>query len=553
VTSTLIVLVAREDLFCPVRPAGRAGASFLPVSREAHRERGATVVRRLLSLVAAAAVGVGLALLPAGAALAAPSPVSGLTAVPGETQVALSWVLPVPAPAQVLVREAVGAVPPATLGDGVPVALATTSSAVATGLAYGQQYSFSVFTSDGTNVAGPVSVTSAPQGASSLSIGVHPAVLTFGTKTEVSGRLRRGIDQVPVAGEKITLYQRRTGQATWVGWASALTAGDGTVKFPVSFGRNTEFELVHSASVFYGASTSKVAPLVVNPRLTIDVPSIAKSYDTVVVSGALSPAAKQPIYLQRWANGWKTILSGSTGNSGKYRFALHPTVKVNYQLRVWMPATATRGPLVSAKTKTTVDDRDLRQGLRGPDVLAVQQRLAVLHYDTGAVNGTFSYDTTHAVIAFEKVQGLPRDGVVTRTVLKALAKPKVPHVFFPIAGREFEVNKSRQVVLMTEGGQIKRIIDASTGFGGNYVYAHVTYQAITPEGNYRIQRKINAVRVSHLGVLYRPAYFFDGYAIHGEGLVPPYPASHGCVRITVPAMDRLYDLLVIGTPVHIYH
>jgi len=173
----------------------------------------------------------------------------------------------------------------------------------------------------------------------------------------------------------------------------------------------------------------------------------------------------------------------------------------------------------------------------------VQQRLAALHYDTGAVNGTFSYDTTHAVIAFEKVQGLTRDGVVSSAVLKALAKPVVPRAYFPIAGREFEVNKSRQVVLMVEGGQITRILDASTGFGGNYVYAGVTYQAITPEGNYTIQRKINGVRVSHLGVLYRPAYFFEGYAIHGEGLVPVYPASHGCVRITVPAMDRLYDLL----------
>ena len=267
----------------------------------------------------------------------------------------------------------------------------------------------------------------------------------------------------------------------------------------------------------------------------------------------LSPAAKTPIYLQRYANGWKTILTGSTGNSGKYAFSLHPTVKVNYQLRVWLPATTTRGPLALPRPAVTVDDRDLRQGLTGPDVLAVQQRLAALHYDTGAVNGTFSYDTTHAVVAFEKVQGLPRDGVVTSTVLKALAKPKLPHVFFPIAGREFEVNKSRQVVLMTEGGQIKRILDASTGFGGTYIYANVAYQAITPEGNFRIQRKINGIRISHLGVLYRPAYFFDGYAIHGEGLVPAYPASHGCVRITVPAMDRLYDLLVIGTPIHVYH
>ena len=510
-------------------------------------------MRRLLSLVALVSVGAGLALLPSGVAFAATSPVTALTATPGETQVSLAWVVPVPAPAQVIVREATGAVAPTTSAEGAAVPLTSASTAVATGLSYGQEYSFSVFTSDGTTIAGPVSITSAPQAASTLSIGVHAAAVTFGTKSEVSGRLRRTVDQAPIANEKVTLYQRRTGTTQWVGWASAVTAADGTVRFPVSFGRNTDFELVHAPSTFAAGVTSKLAPLVVNPLVTIAAPSIAKSYDTVVVSGALSPAAKQPIYLQRYSAGWKTIAKGSTGNSGKYVFSLRPTVKINYQLRVYLPASSTHRSLLSGKTSVTVDDRDLRQGLTGPDVLVVQQRLAALHYDTGAVNGIFSYDTTHAVVAFEKIQGLPRDGVVNSAVLKALAKPVVPRAYFPIAGREFEVNKSRQVVLLVEGGQITRILDASTGFGGSYVYANVTYQAITPEGDYTVQRKINGVRVSHLGVLYRPAYFFEGYAIHGEDLVPSYPASHGCVRITVPAMDRLYDLLAIGTPVHVYH
>ena len=41
-------------------------------------------------------------------------------------------------------------------------------------------------------------------------------------------------------------------------------------------------------------------------------------------------------------------------------------------------------------------------------------------------------------------------------------------------------------------------------------------------------------------------------AIHGEPEVPSYPASHGCVRITVPAMDRFYAKLVNGESVWIY-
>lgn len=40
--------------------------------------------------------------------------------------------------------------------------------------------------------------------------------------------------------------------------------------------------------------------------------------------------------------------------------------------------------------------------------------------------------------------------------------------------------------------------------------------------------------------------------MHGYSSVPNYPASHGCVRVTIPAMNRLWSLLRIGMPVHIY-
>jgi hypothetical protein len=515
-------------------------------------------VRRLLyrSLSCAAAVVVGgaIVVLPSAFASAATLPVAGLAAAPGEAQVSLSWTNPVPAPAHVIVREAAGTVAPATATAGTDVALTSPTTALAGGLAYGTQYSFSVFTSDGTTTSGPVSITTAPSAATTLSIGVHPTTVTYGTKAEVSGRLRRDIDLAPVAGEPVTLLQRRTGTTAWVGWASATTDAQGIVHFPVSFGRSTEFELLHTGDLFYGTATSKTAPLTVNTLVTLSAPSLAATFDAVKVTGKVSPpVAKQVVYLQRYTAGWKTVLTAKTNASGVYTFTLRPTVKVAYKLRSYVKATPGHIAVASAKTVVTVGDRNLVQGMSGRDVLALQQRLAVLHYDTGAVNGVYSYDTSHAVTAFEKIQGLPRDGIVSAAVRTALAKPKVPVMRFPDAGRSFEVDKTHQVVIMGVNGQVQRIMDSSTGFGGSYVYAGVTYQAITPEGTFHIERKINAWRTSHLGTLYRPAYFFEGYAIHGEGLVPNHPASHGCVRITVPAMDRLYDLLTVGTPVHIYH
>ncbi|MDX6206574.1 MAG: hypothetical protein QOF39_2631 [Frankiales bacterium] len=509
-------------------------------------------MRRLLSVVAATAVGGFLALAPAGSALAASS-VTGLAATPGEAQVVLTWVNPVPAPLHVVVREAAGTVAPQTVAEGADVPLASATSAVATGLAYGTQYSFSVFTSDVTTTSAPISITSAPSAATSLSIGVHAAVVTFGTKSEVSGRLRRNVDQAVVPGEQVTLFQRATGTTAWVGWAAKTTDADGIVRFTVSFGRNTEFKLVHTGVAFYGSTESKVAGLTVNPKVSVSAPALAKTFGTVTVSGKVSPAAnKQTVYLQRYTNGWKTSLVARTNAKGAYTFALHPTTKVVYKLRVYLPAGTAHVAALSPKSTVTVGNRDLVQGMSGADVLALQQRLAALHYDIGAVNGTYSYDTFHAVTAFEKEQGLTRDGIVSDKVRTALAKPKVPVLRFPVPGRSFEVDKTHQVVIMGLDGQVVRIIDSSTGFGGNYVYAGVTYQALTPEGAFTIERKIDGLRISHLGALWRPAYFFQGWAIHGNGSVPNHPASHGCVRITNSAMDRLFDLLTVGSPVHVY-
>ena len=340
------------------------------------------------------------------------------------------------------------------------------------------------------------------QAAASVSIGIRPAAVTFGAKSEVSGRLRRTADQAPLAKEKITLYQRRAGTTRWVGWASATTAADGTVRFTVSFGRNTQFRLGHAVSALYAAATSKPVDLRVDPIVSIAAPSIAKTFNAVTVTGQIAPTAgRRTVYLQRYTTSWKTVLTAKTGNSGKYTFTLNPTSTVVYKLRTYLPKASTHRAVLSAKTTVTVADRDLVQGLRGADVLLVQQRLAALHYDTGAVNGTYSFDTFHAVTAFEKVQGLPRDGVVTARVLAALAKPVLPTVRYGSPGLEIEVDKTHQVVMLVDGGTVSRILDASTGFGGSYTYAGVTYQALTPEGSFTIERKINALRTSHLGTL----------------------------------------------------
>jgi len=76
----------------------------------------------------------------------------------------------------------------------------------------------------------------------------------------------------------------------------------------------------------------------------------------------------------------------------------------------------------------------------------------------------------------------------------------------------------------------------------------------TPTGRYTVQQQVDGYDHGPLGVLYRPKYFVGGVAVHGYPSVPPYPASHGCVRVTDAAMDWLWanDSLPIGQPIWVY-
>ena len=48
------------------------------------------------------------------------------------------------------------------------------------------------------------------------------------------------------------------------------------------------------------------------------------------------------------------------------------------------------------------------------------------------------------------------------------------------------------------------------------------------------------------------SYFNQGIAFHEYPDVPPYPASHGCVRVPAPEAHGVYDFASIGTAVVVY-
>jgi len=219
-------------------------------------------------------------------------------------------------------------------------------------------------------------------------------------------------------------------------------------------------------------------------------------------------------------------------------------------------ASAGSPPAVTARTTAAAAAAQqplLRLGSRGTAVVTLQQRLAALHYfDVGTADGVFGQNTYHAVIAFQKVQGLARDGVVGPATRARLARPHVPAPRYRLAAASLEVNLARQVIYYIRNGTIQRIIDASTGSGAWYYSQGRWARAITPTGRFHIYSRYNGWQAGPLGSLYRPNYFHGGYAVHGMTSVPAYPASHGCVRMTVPTMDRMWSSLWTGMPVAIY-
>jgi len=189
----------------------------------------------------------------------------------------------------------------------------------------------------------------------------------------------------------------------------------------------------------------------------------------------------------------------------------------------------------------------------GPRVLALQERLTGLGYWLGTVDGAYGTLTRQAVMAFQKVQGLPVNGQVDGVTAAALERATRPAPR-ATSGDVVEIDKTRQVVLVVRGGQTQWVFNTSTGTEKPYTYEGQQYLADTPTGAYKVTREIDGIRESHLGRMYRPRYFNGGIAFHGSPSIPAYPASHGCIRLTNAAMDFWWSsgIAVVGSAVTVY-
>ncbi|MFE3457975.1 peptidoglycan-binding protein [Nocardiopsis aegyptia] len=197
--------------------------------------------------------------------------------------------------------------------------------------------------------------------------------------------------------------------------------------------------------------------------------------------------------------------------------------------------------IATAQPAAAVAPPELRRGSSGPAVSEVQERLAELDYWIDGVDGEFGFHTAQAVTALQKAAGIDRDGIVgpeTRAALDEGVRPSATSA----SGDALEIDLEHQLLLVVSGGEVERVLNTSTGSGRPYEGSDGSERiATTPTGTYSVFREVDAWDPGPYGALYRPKYFNGGIAVHGYPSVPPQPASHGCARVSMAAMDWLWE------------
>ena len=116
-------------------------------------------------------------------------------------------------------------------------------------------------------------------------------------------------------------------------------------------------------------------------------------------------------------------------------------------------------------------------------------------------------------------------------------------------GRWIEVNLTEQRVYAWEGSTLMNSFIVSTG----------TWQTPTVTGTYHIWNKTRIQAMSGPGY-YLPnvpwvMYFYKDYGFHGTYWHNNFgtPMSHGCVNLTIPDSEWLYNFASVGTTVRVHY
>jgi peptidoglycan hydrolase-like protein with peptidoglycan-binding domain len=235
------------------------------------------------------------------------------------------------------------------------------------------------------------------------------------------------------------------------------------------------------------------------------------------------------------------VLPSATGQAGYFLVSFRTSKPGRVTVRASHRATPELGALTAHSRTVNVVALRAGYGSRGALVRQLQRRLKAKRFVV-AVTGVYDDRTARAVMAFRKLSGLRRLPTANREVFRRLARGAGTfRVRFPSHGRHVEASLGKQVLaLIGRGGRVERIYPTSSG-------APATPTIL---GSFRVYSK--AAGTNSLG-MFMSSYFIRGYAIHGYPSVPPYPASHGCLRVPMADAVSIFNWIHYGTRVDTYY
>jgi hypothetical protein len=281
-------------------------------------------------------------------------------------------------------------------------------------------------------------------------------------------------------------------------------------------------------------------------RLALRADALALPGDRITVRGTLTPFVPgQRIVVRVYRGGRKLLARGvevrpaAGGTRGSFRVRVRSRRPGVLHVRASHRATPELGTLRARTLRVRIIRPSAGPGARGPAVRLLQRRLAGLHYAV-PTHGVYDAGTGRAVMAYRKVTGMRRTTFASEPVFRALLRGRGAfRVRHPEAGHHIEADISRQVLALIDGRRVRSIYHTSSGTGGTP----------TVLGRFRVYSKTPGVNSK--GMVHS-LYFIRGYAIHGYASVPPFPASHGCLRVPIPNARSIFDWLRHGDIVWVY-
>jgi hypothetical protein len=368
-------------------------------------------------------------------------------------------------------------------------------------------------------------------------------------------------------GAKVTLTARLTASGSALGGhevllqrgplvvSKAVTDGRGRARFVLEAAATGSYDAhfvpasPQDAAAYQG-SVSKPLEVVVRARVTLELSSPLRAGSKLVgisgerlrVSGSVAPyASRVAIRISRRGRVIKRVSRPvvKKGSSGRFGVDFRPRPRGTYTAVATSAGGSGLGAGRSAAARLLVVRASARPGSRGAGVRALQRRLSALGYLT-PVSGAFGASTARAVLAFRKVNGMSRNSFAGRAVFRRLERGGGGFkVRYPDAGKHVEFDWSRQVVVLADGARPIRIVHASSGKPSTpTVFGTYHFYSKTPGFNSK--------------GMYYSNYFVGGYAIHGYASVPPFAASHGCIRIPIASAIAVFRSITLGERISIY-